>query len=217
MMIMPNFVFANETNGIQSKNSNIVLDFRYYSYTLPNTSLSEVDVIKTVDSPDVIEYLITYKDDSKPQEVLRVDFNTETNSLMNTNSAKTRSTFFSKYYKIKSKSNEVVLGYQFKTRVDLYESGSFRAFYGADTPNLLVSEGITNFDLLNKVASIKSSTGKFPTSDLTFAFSANARTTTTYSSTTSVGAALASAGFSVTSTSYYYKIISDTGTISVYK
>lgn len=61
---------------------------------------------------------------------------------------------------------------------------------------------------------------KYPTESLTYAYSANLKTSTTYSSNSTVATQLAGAGFSATSgtnaSKYYYRIVSETGTIDLY-
>ena len=59
---------------------------------------------------------------------------------------------------------------EFSTRVDFYESGSFRAFYKADTPNVTIKTSVTSMVLTNTAKSVKSATGKYPTSSLTYAY-----------------------------------------------
>lgn len=222
VMSIPTFAFADSDEVMDGEVENpVVLDFRDYSYTMDDTSMDEVYVVKTADDNEKIEYEIHYIDDETLVEKVRVDFESNNNEGVTTRSVNdTRSTFFSKYYTVKTSSGKAVAKLVFKTRVDLYESGSFKAFYGADTPNLLMAEGITTFELRNVSKSIKSKTGKFPTSDLTYAFSANVRTATTHSTSSSIGIDLAGAKFSKSSSTaknvYYNKVVSNTGTISLY-
>lgn len=62
--------------------------------------------------------------------------------------------------------------------MDFYESGSFRTFYKADTPNVTIKTSVTSMVLTNTAKSVKSATGKYPTSPLTYAYSTNLKTGT---------------------------------------
>ncbi|MEY8364685.1 hypothetical protein AALA22_03415 [Anaerovoracaceae bacterium 41-7] len=195
----------------------VVLDFRDYSYTFDTLSEEDVNVVKTEDSLDAIEYRIYHKKDQAVIDTVRVDFEQPGISTYATNANDTRSTFFSKYKTIKNtKTNKAVVELQYKVRVDFYESGSFRSFYGADSPNLLIRSAITDCELVNVEKGVKSATGKYPTTSLTYNYSANVRTTESVSATSS--AELLGAGFSVTTgtNKYYYRIVSETGTIDLY-
>ncbi len=230
IIFVPSFAFADTEGTGESPvtvdavtvENPVVLDFRYYSYTLNNLSADDVVVTKVTDNAERIEYEVYDKDEPTVVDTIRVDFDTVDVSTLSTKESNTRSTFFYRYKTVKNtRQNKTIVKLQYRVRVDLYESGSFRGFYGADSSNLLIQDGsVTSFELLDKVTGIKSATGKYPTTSLTYNYSANLRTTTTLSATSSIGITLQGAGFTASSgvsqNSYYYRIVADTGTIDLY-
>lgn len=225
LMSIPTFAFADvEMSSVDGKELSapvvedpVTLDCREFSYTFDNLSENDATVVKTEDNLDRIEYQVYNKADPSVVDTIGVDFNSDDASMMSARATNTRSTFFYRYKTIKNpKTNKVMVDLQYQVRVDLYESGSFRSFYGADSPNLLIRSSITSMELVNVAKGIKSATGKYPTTSLTFNYSANLRTVGTVSTTASAN--LPGAGFSVTtgSNTYYYRIVADTGTINLY-
>lgn len=223
-LFVPGFAFASDggengeiLNEFAVENP-VVLDCGYYSYTMNDTSADDTIIVKTKDDAEAIEYKIYSIEDPTVVDTVRVDFDSADASVLSVN-ADTRSTMFYRTQAIKnSNTGKTVVTIEFSTRVDLYESGSFRSFYGANTPALTIKSPITDMELTNTSKSIKSSTGSYPTTSLTYAYATNLRTTTTISNTSSLSSQLIGAGFSVSSSNnaYYYKTVRKTGTIDLY-
>lgn len=225
LLAIPTFAFADEGmlgTAEQMLNERavetpVVLDCRDFSYTLDSLSEDDATVVKTKDSVDAIEYEVYNKMEPGVIDTIRVDFSVTKTSTRSTKGNDIRSTFFSAYKTIKNtKTDKKIVELEFSTRVDFYESGSFRAFYKADTPNVSIYSSATPMELTNTAKSVKSTTGKYPTSSLTYAYSTNLKTGVDLSTT--VSAQLPGAGFSASTGThvYYYRTVKQTGTINLY-
>ena len=217
-LVLPTSAFA-QTSQIDyisdDTKGGVELDFRNFSYIMNGVNEEDVVIEKTVEKPEAIEYQIYNKDETKTIDTVRVDFDMTNPLADGARAANTTSTYFSKYKTFKDGTKSVV-ELEYTVRVDLYSSGSFRAFYGADSSNLLIASAITSIELVNVKTGVKSSTGSYPTDSLSINYSCNLRTTGNVS--TSIGANLMGAGFNVTTGSnvYYYKTVKETGTIKLY-
>lgn len=218
-LTLPTTVFAQVgepyTSNCDMDNS-LELDCRDFSYTMTGIDKDNVVITKTVETPCKMEYKIRYIDEPQIVDTVRVNFDNKKTRERAASVPNTSSTYFSKIKTIKNGKKKVV-ELEYTVRVDLYSSGSFRSFYGADSPNLLIASTITPIELVNVSKGVRSATGSYPTDKLSINYSCNLRTTTNV--TASAGLDLKGAGFSVTTgtNTYYYKVIKETGIIDLYK
>ncbi|WP_282751207.1 hypothetical protein [Emergencia timonensis] len=114
------------------------------------------------------------------------------------------------------KTGKTVAKLKYQIQVDFYESGSFRAFYGASSPMLMIEDAIVPMKLANTAEGVKSTTDRYPCTSLTYNYSTNLCTTEPVSA--KVGKLPTGAGFSATEdrNPYYIGTVFDTGTIDLY-
>lgn len=168
-------------------------------------------------SANTVEYELRHEAELDIVDTVSVDFAAAKNSAKTSKTNDIRPSIFTRTMEIKDKkTNKTVAELKYQIQVDFYESGSFRAFYGASSPMLIIEDVIVPMKLANTAESVKSATGKYPCTSLIYGYSANLCTIEPVPA--KVGKLLSGAGFRPTEDlkPYYIATVFDTGTIDLY-
>lgn len=198
---------------VTSQEKSIVLDCRYFTYALENLSAEDVHAEQAKISANTVEYELHHEAETDIVDTVSADFTAAKTSKTND----IRPSIFTRTMEIKDKkTSKTVVRLKYLIQVDFYESGSFRAFYGASSPMLVIEYAIAPMKLVNIAEGVKSTTGRYPCTSLTYSYSANLCTTEPV--TAKVGKLLSGAGFRPTEDlkPYYIATVFDTGTIDLY-
>lgn len=108
---------------------------------------------------------------------------------------------------------QLVVTLRLTASVQYYSLGSFRSFEGVNYTNVSIADGISDMEITSSDSEAHSNTGKFPTTQLDYSYTVNVKATFNKSLNVSL---LGAAGFSVSSDTHYYKVISTTGLFRLY-
>lgn len=196
---------AQKNNSPNAPSTKEEFKFRYFTY-IEDINLKNFHI--KYDSHEFEETYYIYDENNILQEKITVSYPETSTRSSATN---TKTAFFTRDKAVKSNKRTVVT-VRFTACVTLYSNGSFRSFESLQYTDVGIMDQVCSMELENSTSNAWSNTGKFPCTQLDFAYTAHLMSTVGHS--TSMGSELLTAGFSFNT--YYRKTVNSSGSFRLY-